>query len=193
MIITTNQINTRSAIARDIPDILELQERNLLANMQQLPNQNLSQGFVTTRLSTEYLTELIDDNCLFCIEVNGSIGGYVAGASWKWFSKWEIFQYMQNELPTFMMDGLEITPDNSYQYGPICIDEKWRGGETLIALFNHIRSSHSKRFKAGVTFINKKNERSMHAHTKKLKLIHIDDFSFGDNDFARLAFASTTT
>jgi hypothetical protein len=40
----------------------------------------------------------------------------------------------------------------------------------------------------GVTFINKINERSYKAHTTKLNMVVIDEFSFNSNNYYGLAF-----
>ena len=51
-----------------------------------------------------------------------------------------------------------------------------------------VYSNFAPKFPIGVTFINKINERSFAAHTRKLNLDIIDEFEFNGNSFYTLAF-----
>jgi hypothetical protein len=174
-----------SANESDVDGILALQSRNLYS---QLSPTELAGGFVTTPFTPELLRELIVQNGAFVAESEDKIVGYLLAADWTFFSQWEIFRVMVDRLPDLRFQGREITIDRSFQYGPICIDRAMRGSDIFPQLFNLMRSSFTPRFLVGVTFINKLNQRSFAAHTRKLDLEIIDEFEFEGNSFYTLAF-----
>ena len=95
---------------------------------------------------------------------------------------------MIDRLPTLRFQGRVTTVNNSFQYGPICVDRSSRGSEILPQMFDLMRSSFAPKFPMGVTFINKLNQRSFVAHTRKLDFTIIDEFEFNGNSFYTLAF-----
>jgi hypothetical protein len=180
----------RIANESDIEGILALQSQNLLAN---LSDAELANGFVTTPFTPDLLRHLLDRSGIFVLENEGKIGGYLLASDWEFFSQWEIFRVMVARLPELRFQGREITVDKSFQYGPICIDRSLRGSDIFPQLFDLMRSSFAPRFPIGVTFINKLNQRSFAAHTRKLDLEIIDEFEFNGNSFYTLAFSTAST
>jgi hypothetical protein len=175
----------RTATESDFTGILDLQARNLYAN---LAATELPGGFVTTPFSTDLLRLLLIQNGVFVAERDRQIVGYLLGGDWEFFSQWAIFKVMIDRLPQLIFQNREITVDNSFQYGPICIDRSSRGSQVFPELFDLMRVSFAPKFPIGVTFINKINERSFAAHTRKLKLDIIDEFEFNGNSFYTLVF-----
>jgi hypothetical protein len=175
----------RTAIESDIDGILDLQSRNLYTK---LSAAELAGGFVTTPFTAELLRQLLDRSGVFVAESEGAVMGYLLAGDWDFFSQWEIFRLMISRLPELRFRGEQITVDRSFQYGPICIDRAIRGSEVFPKLFNIMRASFAPRFPMGVTFINKLNQRSFEAHTRKLDLEIIDEFEFNGNSFYTLAF-----
>jgi hypothetical protein len=180
---------TRTAIESDIDGILDLQSSNLYS---QLLPADLAGGFVTTPFTPELLQQLFIQNGVFVAESEGKIVGYLLAGDWAFFSQWEIFRVMIARLPELRFQGKEISIDRSFQYGPVCIDRALRGSDIFPKLFGLMRSSFTKRFPVGVTFINKLNQRSFAAHTRKLNLEIIDEFEFNGNSFYTLAFLTAT-
>jgi uncharacterized protein YdgA (DUF945 family) len=179
----------RIAIESDIDGILDLQSHNLYS---QIAPADLAGGFVTTPFTPELLRQLLIQDGVFVAESAGQIVGYLLAADWTFFSQWEIFRVMIDRLPNLKFQGQEITVDRSFQYGPICIDRVMRGSDIFPQLFSLMRSSFAPKFPIGVTFINKLNQRSFAAHTRKLDLEIIDEFEFNSNSFYTLAFATTS-
>jgi hypothetical protein len=175
----------RTAIESDFDGILDLQVRNLYAN---LAPTELAGGFVTTPFTPDLLRQLLIQTGIFVAEDKDDLLGYLLAGDWEFFSQWEIFKLMISRLPQLKFQNRKITVDNSFQYGPICIDRSIRGSEVFPQLFNLMRASFAPKFPIGVTFINKINERSFAAHTRKLKLEIIDQFEFNGNSFYTLAF-----
>jgi hypothetical protein len=175
----------RTATESDFTGILDLQARNLYAN---LAVTELPGGFVTTPFSGDLLRLLLRQDGVFVAANEQQIIGYILAGDWGFFSQWDIFKVMIDRLPQLKFQNREITIDNSFQYGPICIDRSIRGSQVFPELFDLMRSSFTPKFSIGVTFINKLNERSFAAHTRKLNLDIIDEFEFNGNSFYTLAF-----
>lgn len=175
----------RTAFESDFSGILDLQARNLYVN---LAATELPGGFVTTPFSSDLLRLLTIQDGVFVAASEQQIIGYLLAGDWEFFSQWAIFKVMIDRLPQLSYQNREITVDNSFQYGPICIDRLIRGSQVFPELFNLMRVSFALKFPIGVTFINKINERSFTAHTRKLKLDIIDEFEFNGNSFYTLAF-----
>lgn len=175
----------RTANDSDFKGILDLQALNLYAN---LATAELPGGFVTTPFSSDLLRLLLRQDGVFVAASEQQIIGYILAGNWEFFSQWGIFKVMIDRLPKLRFKNREITVDNSFQYGPICIDRSIRGSQVFPELFDLMRSSFAPKFPMGVTFINKINERSFAAHTRKLNLDIIDEFEFNGNSFYTLAF-----
>jgi hypothetical protein len=175
----------RVATESDIDGILYLQSQNLFAN---LSIEERANGFVTTPFTPEKIQSLITQTGAFVAEKEGNIVGYALAGTWEFFSVWDIFPFMVSRFPTLNFQGMEISTNNSFQYGPVCIDRELRGSGVFPKLFESMRNSFAPRFPIGVTFINKLNPRSLKAHTHKLNLEIIDEFEFKGNHFYGLAF-----
>ena len=178
----------RTGTEDDIEGILNLQAQNLYVN---LSTEELSDGFVTTPFTPDLIQLLLDQSGVFVAEIDRQIVGYVLAGDWDFFSQWEIFRVMTSRLPDLKFQGLKIEVERSFQYGPVCIDRALRGGSILPELFAEMRLSFAPKFPTGVTFINKRNPRSLMAHTRKLDLEIIDEFELNGNSFYTLAFLTT--
>ncbi len=174
-------------IESDLQGILDLQSQNLYTN---LAPAELGGGFVTTPFTLDLLQQLIAQTGVFVAIDDGKLVGYLLAGDWQFFSQWEIFRIMISRLPNLQFQGEIITIDRSFQYGPVCIDRSLRGGEILPQLFAKMRMNFASKFPIGITFINKLNQRSLAAHTRKLDLEIIDEFEFNRNSFYTLAFAT---
>jgi len=83
--------------------------------------------------------------------------------------------------------GNELTENNSYQYGPVCVDKSVRGEGVFEAVYKFALKEMSARYPFMVTFINKINLRSYQAHTRKVNLDVISEFDFNNNHYFKLA------
>jgi hypothetical protein len=144
---------------------------------------------VTTPFTVEQIQTVMAHEGLFVVEDREEIAGYVFAGDWDFFAQWPIFSLMISRFQKLDFQGMPITPDNSFQYGPICIDQSLRGTGAFQQLFGTMCESFADRYPLGVTFINKLNARSIAAH-RKLPLAVIDEFEFNDNSFYGLAFST---
>jgi hypothetical protein len=170
----------------DIDKVLKLHFRYQIDSIKE---EDKKDGFVTTAFTKEQLTELIEkEQGLFIALRDDKVVAYVMSASWAFWSRWPMFAFMIEGLGELEYLGQKLSVDNSYQYGPICIDKSVRGSGVLEAIFDFAREQMSKRFPILVTFINKINPRSFEAHTRKLGLEVIQEFSYNNNSYYELVY-----
>jgi ribosomal protein S18 acetylase RimI-like enzyme len=182
-------MNIRKGTTSDIPQVLALQETYLLANTKE---EDKEQGFVSTPFSAEQLQEVIDFGGFYVAENESKkVIAYLVVCSWDFFTQWPTFKYMASRFPQLTFDGKPVSTENSFEYGPICIDKAYRNQGIAEKLFTFMCKDIKRRYPIGVTFINKLNHRSFNAHTNKLGLKVIDEFSFNGHNFYTLAFKTS--
>ncbi|MDD3341964.1 MAG: GNAT family acetyltransferase [Sulfurospirillaceae bacterium] len=170
----------------DIDSILKLHNKYQIAHISE---DDKKDGFVTTAFTKEQLKDIIEqEQGIFIAVKKGEVIGYVMSASWQFWSEWPIFALMIQDLPKLTYLSQNITIDNSYQYGPVCIDKSVRSSGLLEKLFDFALEHMSKRYPILVTFINKINHRSYAAHTRKLGLDVIQEFEFNSNHYYELVY-----
>lgn len=179
-------IKTRIGTKNDIDGILSLQEKNLYRNLNDVERK---EGFVTTPFTVNQIEEIIKENGIFvAINEKSELVSYAFAGSWAYFEQWEIFNFMVSRFPKLSFHGKEITTENSFQYGPVCIEKNYRGKGLLNLIFEEMRIEFLKKYPISITFINKVNVISEKAHTKKLGWEIIDEFEFNNNTYIGLAF-----
>ena len=179
-----NTFHVQIASIADIPSVLLLQDKYLFAN---LNDDEKKAGFVTTPFSYQQLVDVIAEEGLFVATHDSKIIAYCFAASWQYFSQWKIFEHMITILPNYTFDNQIISIDNSFQYGPICIDIPYRGKGIINILVDFMQVNMVKKYPIAVTFINKINIPSFKAHTEKLNWTVLSDFQFNNNDYFVLA------
>jgi hypothetical protein len=181
----STDLQLKNAELSEIDDILKLHYRY---QVDSIADKDKTIGFVTTSFTIEQLAELINkENGLFIVKKNNVVVAYVMAASWEFWSVWPMFAFMINALPSLEYRGKQLSTENSYQYGPICIDKSVRGTGVLEAIFEFVKIKMSKNFPILVTFVNKTNERSYQAHKRKLQLDVIQEFEFNGNSYYEIA------
>lgn len=170
----------------DIENVLELHYRY---QVDSIADEDKKDGFVTTPFTKEQLTDLIiKEQGLFIAIKDEKVVAYAMAASWQFWSIWPLFEYMIKDLHNLKYLGQILTVDNSYQYGPICIDKSVRGSGVLENIFDFSREHMAKKYPILVTFINVTNPRSYEAHVRKLKLEVIQKFNFHNNIYYELVY-----
>ena len=174
------------ATPADIPQVLALQSQYLVTNLS--PEARL-QGFVTTPFTVAQLTDIIAQSGLWVAKnETDTVIAYLFAGSWAYFSQWAIFNVMTARFPPLTFNHIPITTENSFQYGPICIHETYRGTGLLRHIFEAMRCQMQFKYPLSLTFINTINTRSMTAHINKLQWQIIDEFSYNANNYKILAF-----
>lgn len=176
----------RVANVSDIDEVLELHCKYHIASISE---EDKAGGFLMASFTKEQLTTLVtEERGLFIARQGGILVAYVMAGSWGFWSRWPLFQHMIKELPTLEFRGQRLSLENSYQYGPVCVDRIVRGSGVLEQIFDFARAAMAERYPILVTFVNKRNPRSFAAHTKKLGLEVINEFEFNGNQYYELAY-----
>ena len=157
-----------------------------------IAEEDKADGFVTTPFTYEELRDLIEqEQGLFIAKEGDEVLAYVMSASWQFWSKWPMFQHMIADLPNLTYDDTPLTVENSYQYGPVCVDKRVRGTEVLPTIFEFALKHMAKRFPILVTFVNQVNPRSYEAHRRKLGLDIIQEFNYNGNRYWEMGCRTT--
>lgn len=146
-------------------------------------------GFVTTAITDEQLTELIEkeDGVTIIAEPSESghdrVLGFCFAAPWEFWSAWPLFRHMIDIIPEYEFEGEKLVLSDTYQYGPMCVDRSIRGTGAFEKLFFASLHQFKDRFPIMLTFVNQINKRSENAHTNKAHMQTIGTFDFGGNHY----------
>lgn len=141
-------------------------------------------GFVTTAISDEKLEKLIAEESGVTIIADGDdVLGFCFAAPWEFWEEWPLFRHMMDIIPNYSFEGKPLVLEETYQYGPMCIDSSIRGTGAFEELFFASLAIFKDRFPIMLTFVNKINGRSERAHTQKAHMKTISKFDFGDNHY----------
>ena len=141
-------------------------------------------GFVTTNLTREQMAALITEEKGVTVAKDGDkVVAFALAASWDFWKEWPLFAYMIQELPKYQLDGMTLTSENSYQYGPVCVDRAYRGTGLFEKVFAFSLHSMAERFPIMATFVNQINPRSYAAHSRKAGLDTTGTFVFNGNNY----------
>ncbi|MDC7223360.1 MAG: hypothetical protein PQJ60_06430 [Spirochaetales bacterium] len=174
------------ASKEDIPEVLKIHGK---CHIDSVSDEDREDGFVTTLLDEALFLELIEkERGLVVAREQGRVVGFVMSASWEYCSKWPMFRHLIGMLGDIEFEGQRLSTENSYEYGPVCIDKEFRGAGVLQGLFECARKEMEKRYPFMLTFISPKNPRSLRAHRDKLKLESVLDFEYGGKDYIALAY-----
>lgn len=180
-----NTIQVREATPGDIPSLLSLLAKYHTTT---ISDDERDQGFVTTNINAEQLASLIADErgVMVSSDADGKVVGFIIAGSWQFLSRWPMFDYMIGELDKYQVGGLTLNVDNSYQYGPICVDSAYRGLGLAEAMIDAHCAIFRQKYQVLVTFVNEINPRSMHFHRHKVGLQSAGGFSFNNNQYQML-------
>ena len=173
------------ATLSDLDGVLALHKKYHIASISENDKPN---GFVTTNFTQKQLEELVNkENGITVAKENGVVVSYAMAASWGFWSEWPFFAHMISELPKNSFDNKALSTENSYQYGPMCVDSAFRGTGLFEKVFFASLESMSDRYPIMATFINQINGRSYAAHTNKAKMTTVGTFQYNSNDYYLLA------
>ena len=169
----------------DLDGVMDIHKRYHIST---ISAEDKPDGFVTTNFTPQQLNDLVEKERGITIAKDcGKIIGYAMAGSWQFWSEWPLFTHMIGELGKNTYNGQILSVDNSYQYGPITVDRKYRGSGVFQKLFYSSLESMASRYPIMVTFINQINHRSYAAHTKKVIMETVCTFQFNQNDYYMLA------
>ena len=101
---------------------------------------------------------------------NGQLAAYACAVEWEFYAESGFVERVFSHLPlAFGADPSRIvSADNSFLYGPTCIDSAFRGRGLLPQFTAAIAARYAATREFGVCFIDVRNLRSLAAHQRKL-------------------------
>ena len=176
----------RQATINDVEALLKLQNKYHVSQLTEAEKQE--KGFVTMWVEPDQFAFMAERGSVFvAISDDNNLAAYALTSDWQYYEQWPITVRMAAFLPTFAYESVVLTKENSFHYGPVCIDEAYRGKDTLTQFFVAIQAVYKGRYDYIITLINYINERSLRAHAKKTPLSIVGDFDFNNNNYAALA------
>jgi len=142
-------------------------------------------GFVTTAITDGKLTELIEKErgVMIIAGPSGEVLGFCFAAPWEFWTAWPMFRHMISIIPDYEFDGKKLIVEESYQYGPVCVDRSIRGTGVFEDLFFASLEQFRDRYPVMLTFVNQINKRSENAHNNKAHMETLGTFDFDGNHF----------
>lgn len=149
-------------------------------------------GFVTTNMTDDQLRRLIEEERGVTVAKDGDkVLAFAFAASWDFWKEWSFFAHMIAHLCEYELDGVVLNVENSYQYGPVCLDKSIRGSGVFEKVFYYSLDTMRERFPIMATFINQINKRSYAAHTEKVKLTEAGTFDYNNNHYYLMACSTS--
>lgn len=175
---------------QDMDGVFALLRANHVSNV---PEEEKKNGFVTTNLTVEQMTALIEkeNGVTIAKDDDGKVVAFALAASWEFWAEWPLFAYMIQELDKFECEGVTLTKENSYQYGPVCIDKNVRGTGVFEKVFFASLANYADKYPYMATFINQINPRSYAAHTRKALMTEAGTFPFNNNNYYMMVCPTT--
>ena len=181
----------RHATVADMPGIRALLKKY---HRDTISDKDRPGGFVTTAITDEQLTDLIEKENGVMIIVRpqaapspDEVLAFCFAAPWEFWKSWPLFAYMIEILPEYEFEGKNVVVEETYQYGPICVDTSIRGTGAFADLFYASLTDFKDRFPVMITFVNSINGRSENAHNNKAHMQTIGTFDFNDNHYLMMA------
>ncbi|QIR15535.1 GNAT family N-acetyltransferase [Shewanella aestuarii] len=172
----------RLATLTDVAQLHELETLHVNAELSSYDPSLQAQG-----LSRGQLESLIEQHWIMLALNEQTIIGYVIAAKWSFFAKQSLYQKMIALLPNINISQgqfpVKVTIANSCQYGPIWIDQQYRGQGIFAKLVDGLASKVKINVRFLVAYIAEDNERSFKAHTQYADMQVVDYFSFQQRDF----------
>ncbi len=179
-------VQYRKATPADFDGILGLQRQNLITTLQE---KDLSQGFLIIEFTREQLYKISSDLGIFVAVQDKTFIGYLMAQSVDFADESPLIAHMLNRLKEFTFDSVPLASCKLFIYGPVCIDEQYRGHKILDGLFDIMLKTLQGHYDAGVAFVSAQNLRSFKAHKIKLGMRIADEFEFNGQKYWTLVFA----
>lgn len=173
------------ATMEDFEGVKALLKANHVDNVRE---EDRREGFVTTNMTDDQLRRLIVEEEGVTIAKEGDrVLAFALAASWEFWKEWPFFANMIAHLEEYAFEGEVLTVENSYQYGPVCLDKSVRGSGVFEQVFYYSLEKMRGRYPIMATFINQINGRSYAAHTKKVPMTEAGTFDYNNNHYYLMA------
>ena len=153
-----------AATEEDLTGILQLQHRNLAANL--TPEEMKSQGFLTVSHTLDILKKMHAIEPSMIAKENAAVIGYVLAMSPASKVDFPILEPLFDLFDKIEYKGKMISSFNYLVVGQTCIDKNYRGKGVLQKLYAAYKSRFQPDYTFAITEIATRNHRSLHAHEK---------------------------
>lgn len=175
----------RQARRSDYPQILQLQSANI---PEHLTTEQRQQGFIVSKMDEKQLEAINNELGIIVACDDKKITGFVCLNRSDHRPRPGIVDAMLAELPHTQLDGQSLNDLRIFLYGPVCIDQLYRGKGLLRQLFHAARLQTKGQFDAGVAFVNDSNPHSLSAHVQGLGMQDVLSFCYQGEHYHLLAF-----
>ena len=134
------------------------------------------------------MTALIaEENGVTVARDGARVTAFALAAPWGFWSQWPFFRNMIRILGNYRFGGATLTEENSYQYGPVCVDRDYRGRGVFERVFAASLRTMEDRYPIMVTFVNQANPRSYAAHSRKAGMATPGTFDYNGSHYYLMA------
>lgn len=175
----------RRVTDRDYPDLLQLQESNLIEN---LPTEQHKDGFLSARFAAEQFAQMNREAAVAVAENHGRIVGYACSAGVDFSRQFPILAAMIATFRRLTYLGTTLIDARVCIYGPVCVDRAWRERGVLRGLIARIKAELAGQFDVAAAFISKANSRSLAVHVDGLGMTLLGDYVFEAGRYWIVAF-----
>lgn len=178
-------VSFRCFTPQDLPEILRIQEANLLGN---LSPADQADGFLSVAFPARQFEAMHHQVPIVVADLGSRLGGYLCGSSLESSRTVPLLAHMIARFDATRFENRSLDAYRSFVYGPVCIDRPHRGSGLLKGLFDELMRRLKGRYDVGTLFIACSNPRSLRAHTHHLGMKPLSRFTFGENEYHLLAF-----
>lgn len=148
----------------EIRQVLALQQANLPKNLSE--TQKVSQGFVTLEHHFELLEKINQVSPSIIATSKGDLAGYCLAMTAAFESDFPVLAPMFALIHQKIFNGKLMTAYNYMYCGQVCVAEKYRGQGVFDTLYHRLRQQYESEFDVLITYVARKNPRSIKAHQR---------------------------
>lgn len=180
------KITVCRATPADLEGILRIQRTNHIEN---LSAEARDDGFLSAMFSCEQFTEVIEDIGIVIACNRNSVIGFLCAIRPGFDHGAPIIEKMQDVCDNTEYDGQPLSEYCHFIYGPVCIDQSYRGEGLLHDLFAKLMQWVADQFEVGVAFVAHRNPHFLTAHTDGLRMTAVENFEWNGDEYTLLAFS----
>jgi hypothetical protein len=143
---------------------------------------------LSARFSRAQFEQMNADVAVMVATDDERVAGYLCASSVAFNRQFPLLTAMIQRYDDVSFHGRLLAGQNTFVYGPVCIDRAERGHGVLRSLFGALRREVAGSFEAGVCFVAAGNARSLAAHEQGLQMQRVAEFEFQQRRYCILAF-----
>lgn len=169
----------RKAQSKDFPKILALQQQNLFEN---LSEEERKDGFLSTAFPLEHFENMNAEIGIAVAYENEELAGYLCSSTLELNEKFPFPKAAIAHAKILEFKGKKLSEYSCFFANPLCINKNFRGEGVILGLTATVINFIPKEYNLALSFISKKNPRSLYA-SKKVGMQEIGSFVLGENEF----------